>query len=140
MPCPSRLVCPCSCFSWKAHPYFLLILSSYSSCEPQLKSHLFLEAFPEGDAPCSMLERPLVASRLQLLDALFLCIPVFVIQWTACSSRAQVLYWYFQVICNSGSSMSSLLNKQMGGVASAKAGAPHLATDIEAGQLVRWQD
>lgn len=36
--------------------------------------------------------------------------------------------------------MSSLLNKQMGGVASAKAGAPPLATDIEAGQLIRWQD
>lgn len=43
---------------------------------------------------------------------------------TAGCSRAQVLFWYFQVLCNSGDSVSSLLNQQMEGMAAAKADAP----------------
>lgn len=133
----------------------MLFLESSSLLSPHIEFVLILWASAQipsllgnlSRRRCSLLHAIKASGSISLAASwcsrsyfLVLCIPVFVIQWTACSSRAQVLFWYFQVICNSGGSMSSLLNKQMGGVASAKAGAPPLATDIEAGQFIRWQD
>lgn len=122
------------------HPYFLCMLSSYSSSEPQPKSHLLLEIFPEWVAPCSVLWRLclILACSFLILSFLFYSsLYTFYHQWAACSLRAQVFVWYFQVLCSCGGAMLSLLNKQTGDMAF---DAPYLATDVEAGQLIRWQD
>lgn len=117
MSCPSRPVCPCSGFSWKVHPYFLCILSSHSLS--QLKSYLFLEAFPKWVAPGFLLWRPLFASCLQLLDVVFLAYSSLYIFLSHAADgmllKDSGLVFVFSDIQNSGGSMSSLLNKQMDG-------------------------
>lgn len=84
-PWPSRLVCPDSCFSWKAHPSFLCTLSSYSFSELQLEAHLpFLGSLPRMS--CFLLHAVKASAIcLQLLDALIFCFivlhtPLFLIK------------------------------------------------------------
>lgn len=117
MSCPSRPVCPCSGFSWKVHPFSLGILSSSSLSQPQLKPYFLFEAFPKWVAPCSLLWRPLFASFLQLLDALFVAyssLHIFLSHAADCVLlKDSGLLLVFSDVLNSGDSMSPLLNKQM---------------------------